>query len=178
MAQALPQADTRRGVGIVFHASSIQPITDSARTFKHASVMASLCQVASDCEDNSAEGAALNEVTQSFSRFSQRAGRRPLPCSWNIRCWSALLRASCSRWRRRWASASCPGRRSSTASCRASSAAKTPVQSIPSAPRWTFQARRIISSLTRSAPWPKRLAQQPPPSRWHGCGAAQASNRR
>src|SRR6267142_4344677 len=98
MAQALPQADTRRGVGVVFHASSIQPIADSARTFKHVSVMASLCQVASDCEDNSAEGAALNEVTQSFSRFSQRAGRRSLPCSWNIRCWSALLRASCSRW--------------------------------------------------------------------------------
>src|SRR6266852_1606693 len=82
----------------------------------------------------------------------------------------------CSRWRRRWASASCPGRRSSTASCRASSAARTPVQSIPSAPRWAFQVRRIISSLTRSAPWPRRLAQQPPPSRWHGCGAAQASN--
>jgi len=34
---------------------------------------------------------------------------------------------------------------------------KTPVQSIPSAPRWTFQARRIISSLTRSAPWPREV---------------------
>ena len=75
MAQAPPQADTRRGVGVVFHASSIQPIIDSASTFKHASVMASLGRfLASDCEDNSAEGAALNEVTQSFSRFSQREG--------------------------------------------------------------------------------------------------------
>src|ERR1700730_18466250 len=75
MVQALPQADTRRGVGVVFHASSIQPITDSAKTFKHASAMASLSRLlASDCEENSAEGAALNEVTQSFSRFSQREG--------------------------------------------------------------------------------------------------------
>jgi hypothetical protein len=29
---------------------------------------------ASDCEDDSAEGAALNQVTQSISRFGQREG--------------------------------------------------------------------------------------------------------
>jgi hypothetical protein len=71
-------------------------------------------------------------------------------------------RASCSRWRKRWAWASCPGRRSRTASCRENSAATRPVRSIPSAPRWVCRARRIMSSLTRSAPWPTRLAQQLP----------------
>ena len=40
------------------------------------------------------------------------------------------------------------------------------------------RVRRIISSSTNSAPWRRRLAQHPPPSRWHGYGAAQASNRR
>jgi len=61
---------------------------------------------------------------------------------------------------------------------RASSAATMPVRSIPSAPQWACRARRIMLSLTRSAPWPTRLAQHPPPSRWHGSGAAQASHRR
>jgi hypothetical protein len=39
-------------------------------------------------------------------------------------------------------------------------------------------ARRIMSSLKCSAPWPTRSVQHPPPSRWHGSGAAQASHRR
>ena len=33
-------------------------------------------------------------------------------------------------------------------------------------------------SLTRCAPWPTRLVQHLPPSRWHGSGAARVSHRR
>src|SRR5260370_26659687 len=36
--------------------------------------MPSSHQSMSDCEDDSAEGAALNQVTQRFSRFGQREG--------------------------------------------------------------------------------------------------------
>jgi hypothetical protein len=32
--------------------------------------------------------------------------------------------------------------------------------------------------MTRSARWPMRLAQHPPPSRWHESEAAQASHQR
>jgi hypothetical protein len=33
-----------------------------------------LIKAVSDCEDDSAEGAALNQITQSISRFGQREG--------------------------------------------------------------------------------------------------------
>jgi hypothetical protein len=43
-------------------------------SFKLVHVFLSSCQNLSDSEDNSAEGAALNQITQSISRFGQREG--------------------------------------------------------------------------------------------------------
>jgi hypothetical protein len=58
----------QRFVPVPVAASILVNLTDLRHVFPCS------CEIMSDCDDDPTEGAALNQITQSFSRFGQREG--------------------------------------------------------------------------------------------------------
>ena len=114
-------------------------------------------------------------------RAASAAGRRWSRCRSSTRCSSAPSRASSSRWRSSWASASRRGRRCESGVLsgkytRENAARPRPIAASGSRSISTRRSYAIIDELARDRPGAR--ARRPARSRSRGCRAGRASRRR